>query len=632
MNPHPQEYMVFNIKKMIIMKVIELVLLAGILLLSLNVGAENKFLHAKGEVIADTGLMQSLIVLNAYSQATNCDDPVWHDEFDYTGAPSSDQWGFDTGGGGWGNQELQTYTNTRSNSWVADGKLFIKAIKSNDNWTSARLVTKNKGDWRYGKIEVRAKIPSGTGVWPAIWMLPTDNAYGSWPKSGEIDIMEHVGYEPNRIYGTVHTDAYNHRLGTQQGGNTMLPTAYTEFHDYSVEWDEEKIVMMIDNQAFFTFKNEYKTSKEWPFDKRFHLVLNIAIGGSWGGAKGIDPNLSEAIMEIEHVRVYKTKPKPIIKGNGLIFPGEEVNFSVQKYDGYQYRWMVPDDAVIVKGQDTETITVLWGDSIGAVDLELIDECDTIVSEPFNVHFYTSEGSFEVMNSKSDNILWKVNPSENNTVSFLMENSNDLRVNYNIASPMKNPEISYQFDVPHDFSQVNQMVFNFKADVGQSPSNIRIDLIDVNGGIDTNNPFRINRIEPTGNYVEYIHTFNQGNVTSFNLQKIKKIRIYFNYGSSGRKGEGFFIFSPIQMREEKTSVSNIYNQKFECWPNPASDFIVLDQQYEAVKIFNLQGAIVSVLSEENVQSEVIQIQHLLPGTYLLQAIKGSSTYYTKFSKM
>jgi len=578
-----------------------------------------------------TTFILTLLFFIANSQTTSCGEPVWSDEFDYTGAPASDKWGFDTGGGGWGNQELQTYTNSRNNSWIADGKLYIKAIKSNDTWTSARLVTKNKGDWRYGKIEVRAKIPSGTGVWPAIWMLPTDNAYGSWPQSGEIDIMEHVGYEPNRIYGTIHTDAYNHRLGTQKGSNTMVPTAYTGFHDYAVEWDEEKIVVMIDNQPFFTFKNEYKTSKEWPFDKRFHLVLNIAIGGSWGGAKGIDPNLTEAILEIEHVRIYKTKPIPVIKGNGLIDPGQEVKFSVNKYEGFQYFWKVPGDAVIVNGQGTETITAQWGETTGTVELKLIDVCDTIVAEPLNIHFYTSEGSFEVINGESDSIRWKVDNTQDNTVTLQMDDNNDVRVNFNITSPMNNPGISYHFDTPHDFSQVNQMVFYLKAEEGQAPSSMRIDLIDVNGGIDANNPFRINRIEPTGDHVKYLHTFNTGNVLSFNIQKVKSIRIYFNYGSSGKKGAGYFIFSPIEMRTERTSAPLINKQEFECWPNPASDILMLDQKYDAVRIYNLQGAIVSSVSSKEAGSELIQIEHLPSGSYLLQAIKGGSTFHAKFSK-
>ena len=161
--------------------------------------------------------------------------PFWSDEFDYTGAPDPNKWGYDIGGSGWGNNELQYYTNSTNNANVANGKLTITARKENvggREYTSARLVTKNKGDFLYGRIEVAAKLPTGKGTWPAIWMLPTDWAYGDWPKSGEIDIMEHVGYDPNNVLSSVHTQAYNHSIGTQKSGGKNIPTALTAFHKY----------------------------------------------------------------------------------------------------------------------------------------------------------------------------------------------------------------------------------------------------------------------------------------------------------------------------------------------------------------------------------------------------------------
>ncbi|HKK09642.1 MAG TPA: glycoside hydrolase family 16 protein, partial [Bacteroidales bacterium] len=162
----------------------------------------------------------------------SCEYLVWSDEFNKEGAPNPEKWGYDVGGHGWGNNELQNYTDSRANSFVQDGKLTIKAVKSNESWTSARLVTKGKGDWLYGRIEVKAKLPEGRGTWPAIWMLPTDWAYGGWPSSGEIDIMEHVGYEMGKVHGTIHTEAYNHSIGTQKGGSIEVENVATQFHVY----------------------------------------------------------------------------------------------------------------------------------------------------------------------------------------------------------------------------------------------------------------------------------------------------------------------------------------------------------------------------------------------------------------
>jgi beta-glucanase (GH16 family) len=236
--------------------------------------------------------------------------PVWSDEFSVNGAPDPAKWDYDIGGSGWGNNELQYYTNSTNNAFIADGKLTVKAIKESfggKNYTSARLVTRNKADFLYGRIEVSAKLPPGRGTWPAIWMLPTDWAYGAWPNSGEIDIMEHVGYDPNRVHFSVHTQAYNHVLGTQRTTDRVIPTAMTEFHRYRVDWTPYAVRGYYDDQFMFEFINEGRGSSTWPFDKKFHLLINLAIGGDWGGVSGVDDSIFPATYQIDYVRVYKMK-------------------------------------------------------------------------------------------------------------------------------------------------------------------------------------------------------------------------------------------------------------------------------------------------------------------------------------
>jgi beta-glucanase (GH16 family) len=239
---------------------------------------------------------------------------VWADEFDYEGLPDSTRWSYDVGDGcphicGWGNNELQYYTANRlENARVEGRRLIIEARREEyggRDYTSARLVTKHKGDWKYGRIEVRAKLPSGRGTWPAIWMLPTEKTYGGWPASGEIDIMEHVGYEPDSVYGTVHTRAYNHIQRTQRGGGIFLPTAERAFHHYAIEWDEAKIDFFVDGERYFSFANEGSGFEAWPFDQPFHLLLNLAVGGNWGGKHGVDEGIWPQRMEVEYVRVYQ---------------------------------------------------------------------------------------------------------------------------------------------------------------------------------------------------------------------------------------------------------------------------------------------------------------------------------------
>ncbi|MEI7735218.1 MAG: glycoside hydrolase family 16 protein [Ferruginibacter sp.] len=238
---------------------------------------------------------------------------VWADEFNYKGSPDSTKWSFDMGNGcpsvcGWGNNELEFYTNRIQNARVEKGKLIIEARKEvNDkfNYTSARVVSKNKGDWKYGRIEVKAKIPAGTGMWPAIWMLPTNWEYGGWPRSGEIDIMENVGYWPDSVLSTVHTGAYNGMLNTQKTAGVNRNDLSAKFHVYAAEWTADSIRFFIDNIPYHTFKNDHTGTEAWPFDKEFHLLMNIAVGGNWGGKYGVDDKIFPQKMEIDFVRVYQ---------------------------------------------------------------------------------------------------------------------------------------------------------------------------------------------------------------------------------------------------------------------------------------------------------------------------------------
>ena len=234
---------------------------------------------------------------------------VWSDEFNYTGLPDATKWDYDVGGDGWGNNESEYYTRAdKKNAWVKDGFLYItarKEVKEGRQYTSARLVTKGKGDWLYGRIEVRAKLPEGRGMWPAIWLLPTEDKYGGWPASGEVDIMENVGFMPDSVFGSIHTQKFNHIIHTQTTKGLYVKDPYTNFHVYSVEWSRQAISFFVDGQQYLTFYNSGKGFEEWPFDERFHLLLNIAVGGGWGGKKGIDDAIFPRSMVVDYVRVYQ---------------------------------------------------------------------------------------------------------------------------------------------------------------------------------------------------------------------------------------------------------------------------------------------------------------------------------------
>ncbi len=234
-------------------------------------------------------------------------DLVWSEEFDYKGSPAAETWGYETGY--IRNHELQYYTDMLENVRVEDGLCIITArLEGEDSITSASINTLGKYDFLYGRIEVRAKIPSALGTWPAIWMLGTNRSELGWPACGEIDIMEHVGYDPDQIHANIHTRAYNHSIGTNKGNQIEVADPWSDFHIYAVEWFEDHMDFFMDDSLYFSFENDMALNNDtWPFDKPHYLLLNLAYGGTWGGNEGVDTSLLPVQYKIDYVRHYRAK-------------------------------------------------------------------------------------------------------------------------------------------------------------------------------------------------------------------------------------------------------------------------------------------------------------------------------------
>ena len=231
---------------------------------------------------------------------------VWQDEFNGTSLDTS-KWNYEVQGAGWVNNEKQAYTSRPENSRVQNGNLVIEArhdYQGGGEYSSARLKTQGKASWTYGRFEARMKLPGGWGSWPAFWMMPNDFSKG-WPACGEMDFMEEVGYDQDSIHATTHSTAYNWHSTNQRTTSTYVSGATSGFHVYAAEWFTDRVDFYVDGRKYYTSPNDYTGDGAWPFNKSFYIILNLAVGGDWGGAQGIDPNIWPRQVLVDYVRVYQ---------------------------------------------------------------------------------------------------------------------------------------------------------------------------------------------------------------------------------------------------------------------------------------------------------------------------------------
>ena len=235
---------------------------------------------------------------------------VWHDEFDKGSELNGDDWRHEVQNSGWVNHELQNYVNHKTPSGklvteVRDGKLRITALKENGKIYSGRVYAKRNQGWKYGYIEASIKLPKGKGTWPAFWMMPVN--FRSWPADGEIDIMEEVGYHPDYVSSSLHANAHVHSNGTQVTHEMYCKGAEGEFHTYAIEWTGKNITTYVDGKLQLSYDNRGLGRDDWPYDDPFYVIFNLAWGGDWGGAQGVDENALPVTMEVDYVRVFQKK-------------------------------------------------------------------------------------------------------------------------------------------------------------------------------------------------------------------------------------------------------------------------------------------------------------------------------------
>ena len=283
--------------------------------LTVKVAENGTYDNREGTVTVKVGNTRQVIAVRQPGIPKPAPDPSmnvpegyeidWYDEF--TGIALGSDWTYEVKDAGWVNSEKQAYVNGNGVTEVSNGTLKINCKKVDGKIYSARLYANKKKGWKYGWVEAKIKLPKGSGTWPAFWMMPVDESDG-WPTCGEIDIMEEVGNHPDYTSSSIHCYSYNHTKGTQKTAERLTAGAESDFHVYALEWTENYIQTYVDGNPLLHFDNDGAGNKQtWPFAKEFYVILNLAWGGTWGGAGGIDESALPVTMEVDYVRVFHKK-------------------------------------------------------------------------------------------------------------------------------------------------------------------------------------------------------------------------------------------------------------------------------------------------------------------------------------
>jgi beta-glucanase (GH16 family) len=571
-------------------------------------------------LVSQLTIMRFLIIafsLLPFLAQAQCYELVWSDEFNTGNQPDPTYWTYDlgTGNSGWGNNEIQVYTNNTENVRIEDGHLIIQALRQNgNNWTSSRVKSQGRFNFTYGRIEFRAKLPAGSGTWPALWMLGENITEIGWPACGEIDVMEHVGKAPGRVHASLHTSSsFGATVNTRTRNVSDFSSA---FHLYEAEWTPDAIIFSIDGQPFYTYNPASKTPSTWPFNSPQFIIMNVAMGGNFGSdpqyevggqRNGVDPNLMSATMEVDYVRVYQNIANPRISGPDLVSPDETgLGYTIAPAVEGTYTWTVPEGAAITSGQGTPTIEVTWGTEPGDISVTVAGNCDTY-QRVFNVATQAvPTGDVFVLDAFSDGTPggWSAAAGSGNTIN-LTEQDDQMRIDYDISNPAANPNAILRFDQAVDVSATSELQLRIRTFNESGTVSLRADPFDRSGTSKNASPvFRLEPIRDDGEWAWYTFDFsgnwksnNGGLVDSTELQGI---RLYVNYGFFGRPGADSLWIDQIQMVKPgfTTSVRPVLAKDpgFSLFPNPANGPFFLRKQNPGeggvVRVYGTLGQLVS----------------------------------------
>jgi beta-glucanase (GH16 family) len=494
------------------------------------------------------------------------DELVWADEFSVPGAPDARYWSYDLGTGqsGWGNNEVQSYTQNAQNIRQSEGVLIIDALKSGNAWTSARIKTQGKVSFTYGRVEFRAKLPVGSGTWPAVWLLGESITSKGWPACGEIDVMEFVGKTPGIIHGSLHSPS---SFGNTQNTRTQaVPNASTAFHVYAIEWSPEHIRFFVDDNLYYTYAPAVKTDANWPFKEDFFIIINLAMGGNFGSdpvfetngqRNGIDPALNKATLEVDYVRVYQPFETLAISGPAYVTPGATgLSFSANQVVEASYSWEFPDGVEIMPGEQDSHVSVNWGQQPGTVRLTMDYLGQTYTSEWQVRTIAKPEGSpFLWEGFEQPEVLQQLTTQGGNFQ--LSQGTEGLRVEYTITNPSLLPSVTWVPDQGLDLREHPILHTSLKTYNQSQTVSVRIDLEDKNGRITGGNQvFNLLPIISDGEFFDYAFDFSPlggSGPGQVDLSAIAKIRMLVNYGAFGSPGADSLWIREFSVRSTPVQV-------------------------------------------------------------------------------
>lgn len=601
-------------------------------------------------------VLSCIFFINSTVKA-QCPTLVWADEFNGT-AFDGTKWTAENGGGGWGNGELQYYK--AANATVSSGTLKITAKKERvqaNNYTSARLKTYLKGDWTYGRFEARIKLPKGAGLWPAFWMMPTDSYYGTWPRSGEIDISELIGSKPANSFGTLHygTSSTDHQYKTS---NFYLNsgTFADAFHTFAIEWQAGIIKWYVDDNLYHTLTTADISPYAWPFDKRFYIILNLAVGGTLGGT--VDNTIFPVAMEVDYVRVYSSST-PTISGKRVVLnqaQGETYTIA-NAASGSTYAWTVPSGATIASGQGTNSIKVNWANtsSSGNVNCTITSSCSTtnlamnVYVEPayaYAFSFVNFDAAGQATYSRSDGTYSTVvNPSATGV------NTSALCGKYIRNSAVQYDYIQYNTAAITNAGEYKTKTKKFYLDVyTAAPIGTPILIQLENGSTATASNY------PTGRnsrYTAYTTKQNQWERLIFSLLDIPDAgtsdasvnRLLVLINSNSFTGHTYYIDNldsynagAVLIKKPVSSISidaqgNEAIVKTSIYPNPAANEIkIMNVKVNStIDLFNSMGQAMGTWQIKAAGNTLLNISQLVNGNYIIRITNNNTTESFKFTK-